>query len=183
MEIFVLRNSLKSFGTITKLLHWLIFILISLQFYLVWISVPSNPSNQTFYIMLHKSIGMIILLLGLFFIIWHLIDIKPLPPKIQPHWQSITAKIVHYMLFILLLAMPIVGYLLVCANGRIVNFFGWFNLPSLISKNKHIGDIMFSLHEKLGYLILILVGIHFLAALYHQLIVKDNVLKRMLPFS
>ncbi len=183
MEFFVLRNTLKSFGNITKLLHWLIFVLISFQFYWVWVSVPNNPATQTFYIMLHKSTGMIVLLLGLFFTIWHIINTKPLPPKRQPHWQHLTAKIVHLLLFILLIAMPIVGYLLVCANGRTVNFFGWFNLPSVIPKNKYIGDIMFSLHQKLGYFILILVGIHFLAALYHQCIVNDNVLKRMLPFS
>jgi cytochrome b561 len=177
----MIKNTLKSFGSITKLLHWLVFMLIVTQFYLIWVSVPNEPPGQSFYIMLHKSTGITILLLGLLFIIWHLINIKPLPPENQPHWQHITAKIVHYLLFILIIAMPIAGYLMVCANGKNVNFFGLFNIPALISKNDHLSDIMFSIHQKLGYLILILVSIHFLAALYHQFVVKDNVLRRMLP--
>ncbi|KTD11751.1 cytochrome b561 family protein [Legionella gratiana] len=179
----MIKNTLKSFGTMTKLVHWLIFILITFQFYLIWISVPNDPSRQAFYIMLHKSIGITVLLLGLYFIIWHIITTKPLPPETQPYWQHITAKIVHYLLFILLIAMPIVGYLLVCANGKTVNFFGWFNIPSLISQNKHLGDIMFSIHQKLGYLIIALVGVHVFAAFYHQFIIKDNVLRRILPFN
>lgn len=179
----MLKNASKSFGNITKLLHWLILALIVAQFYLIWVSIPINPPEKAYYMMLHKSLGITTLLFGLLFIIWHIVNTKPLPPKNQPHWQHITAKIVHHLLFILLIIMPIVGYLLVCANGRIVNFFGWFNLPSLIPKNEYLRDLMFSMHQKMGYLILILVGIHFLAALYHHFIVKDKILVRMLPFS
>ncbi|HHT0593557.1 TPA: cytochrome b [Legionella anisa] len=178
----MIRNTLKRFGSMTKLLHWLIFILIIAQYYFVW-SLRDNSPLTTFYIMLHKSVGFTILLLGLLFFIWHIINIKPLPPITQPRWQYITSKAVHHTLFILIILMPIVGYLLTCAGGKPINFFGWFTIPCLISKNDYFGSIMFSAHQVIAYFILILAGIHFLAALYHHFICKDNVLKRMLPFT
>jgi cytochrome b561 len=176
----MLRNTTKRFGGVTKLVHWLVFILITAQFYLVW---DLNDSNKALYMMLHKSIGVTILLLGIFFIIWHSINIKPLPAETQPRWQYITSKIVHHTLFLLLLVMPIIGYLLSCTNGRSVNFFGWFTIPCLIAENDPLSDILFNTHVYLGYVILTLVGIHILAALYHGFVVRDNVLKRMLPFT
>ncbi|KTD41029.1 cytochrome b [Legionella parisiensis] len=178
----MIRNTLKCFGSVTKLLHWLIFILIIAQFYFVW-SINHDSPLASRYIMLHKSVGFTILLLGILFFIWHIINIKPFPPVTQPRWQYITSKAVHHTLFILIMLMPIVGYLLICADGKSIDFFGWFIIPCLISKNDYLGGIMFSTHQTIAYLILILVGIHFLAALYHHFICKDNVLKRMLPFT
>lgn len=177
----MLRNTPKRFGSITKLLHWLIFLLILAQFYFVW-SLPDNSPLAPLYIRLHKSVGFTILLIGILFYVWHIINIKPLPPLIQPNWQYIISKVVHYTLFLLIILIPIIGYLLTCAAGKPINFFGWFTIPCLIAKNDALENIMFNIHQKLAYLILILVGIHFLAALFHHFIRKDNALRRMLPF-
>ena len=181
----MLRNTLKSFGSITKWLHWLAFILVTAKFYLIWFheGFPKGSPEKMLYMMLHKSVGITILMLGILFVIWHIINVKPLSPKSQPHWQYIIAKIVHHALLTLLILMPIVGYLLTCSYAKPVNFFGLFTIPCMISKNEHLGNILDFTHETLGYLILVLVGIHILAALYHHFIVKDNVLKRMLPFT
>ncbi|MCW8407788.1 cytochrome b [Legionella sp. PATHC035] len=178
----MLRNTLKGFGSITKLLHWLIVILIATQFYLVW-SLSDNSPLMPRYIMLHKSIGLTILVLGILFIIWHFLNIKPLPPENQPRWQHVLSKIVHHTLFILIILIPIVGYLLTCSDGKPINFFGWFTIPCLIPANEQLGNVMFSTHETLAFIILALVGLHFLAALYHHFMRKDEVLKRMLPFT
>ncbi|KTD00945.1 cytochrome b [Fluoribacter gormanii] len=178
----MLRNTAKRFGSMTKLLHWLIFILISTQYYLVW-SISEDSPLTALYIMLHKSIGMTILILGILFFIWHMINVKPMPPGTQPRWQYITSKAVHHTLFLLIILMPIIGYLLSCADGKPINFFGWFTIPCLISANDHLGGIMFSTHETLAFIILFVAGIHVLAALYHHFICKDYVLKRMLPFT
>ncbi len=166
----------------TKLLHWLIFILITAQFYFVW-SLSENSPLTGPYIMLHKSVGMTLLILGILFFIWHIFNVKPLPPETQPRWQYIISKAVHHTLFLLIMLMPIIGYLLTCADGKPINFFGLFTIPCLISANEHLGGIMFLAHETLAFVILFLVGVHILAALYHHFIYKDNVLKRMLPFT
>ncbi|CAM2934980.1 cytochrome b561 family protein [Legionella steigerwaltii] len=178
----MLRNSMNRFGSITKLLHWLIFILIAAQFYFVW-SLSDNSPLTPLYMMLHKSVGVTILVLGLLFYIWHIISIKPLPPENQPRWQYIISKLVHHLLFILIILMPIVGYIMTCSDGKPINFFGWFTIPCLITENEQLGSIMFSTHETIAFIILALVGLHFLAALYHHFIRKDDVLKRMLPFT
>ncbi|KTC88807.1 cytochrome b [Fluoribacter dumoffii] len=178
----MLRNTMNRFGSITKVLHWLIFILITAQYYLVW-SLGDNSPLTPLYIMLHKSIGVTILILGILFLIWHLINIKPLPPKSQPRWQYVLSKIVHHTLFMLIILMPIVGYLLTCADGKPINFFGLFTLPCLVEANEQLGNVMFATHEKLAFVILLFVGIHALAALYHHFIHKDFVLRRMLPFT
>lgn len=178
----MLRNTLKRFGSITKLLHWLIFILIAAQFYFVW-SLSENSPLIPLYMMLHKSVGVTVLVLGILFYIWHIISIKPLPPENQPQWQYFISKLVHHVLFILIILMPLVGYLLTCSDGKPINFFGWFTIPCLIPTSEQLGNMMFSVHETIAFIILILVGIHFLAALYHHVIRKDEVLKRMLPFT
>ncbi|MGL5743145.1 MAG: cytochrome b [Legionella sp.] len=179
------RNTRNRFGSFTKLLHWLIFILITAQFYLIWYRevFPKDSPEKALYMMLHKSVGMTVLFLGVLFVVWHLFNIKPTPLASQSRWQQVTAKMVHYALFALIIAISTVGYLLVCANGRMVNFFGWFNLPSLLTENKLLANTLFNIHEKLAYLILILVGIHLLAALYHHFIAKNQVLRRILPFT
>lgn len=178
----MLKNTTKRFGSITKPLHWLIFILIPTQFYLVW-SLSDNSPLTPLYMMLHKSIGFTLIFLGILFFIWHIANVKPLPPVTQPRWQYIISKAVHHTLFLLIILMPIIGYLLTCADGKPINFFGLFTIHCLISPNDHLGNIMFSTHQTIAFIILALVGIHFLAALYHHFICKDNVLKRMLPFS
>lgn len=175
----MLRNTKKNFGSITKFLHWLIFILIASQFYFIWF----KNTSPSLYMMLHKSIGISLLLISFLFILWNVFNTQPLPLTFQPRWQYITAKIVQHSLLTLLLLIPIVGYLLSCTNGKLINFFGLLTLPCLISQNKHLSAIFFVSHQILAYTILALVCIHSIAALYHHFIAKDNVLKKMLPFT
>ena len=181
----MLRNTTRHFGSISKLLHWFVFVLLTAQFLFIWqynISFKGSP-EKLHYMLLHKSVGITVLIFGIVFIIWRIINKQPLPPETQPGWKRIAAKIVHNSLLILIVIMPVLGYLLSCAAGRAVSFFGLFTLPSLIPENKNLTSILDFAHEKLGFLILILVGIHVLAAFHHHFILKDNILKRMLPFT
>ena len=79
--------------------------------------------------------------------------------------------------------MPILGYLMTYANGKTVSFFGLFTLPRLISENQNLGDIFFHFHQTLGYILFALITLHIAAALHHHFILKDIILKRMLPFT
>lgn len=181
----MLRNTTKSFGSLTKLFHWLLFFLICMQFYFIWGQdlFPQESPVRLQYILLHKSFGLTILFLGVLFIIWRFINPQPLSLKSQPYWKHIIAKCVHHTLLTFIILMPILGYLMSCADGRTVSFFGLFNMPCSISKNEYLSNLFFQMHEKIGYLFLILIGIHIFAAMHHHFILKDNVLKRMLPFS
>lgn len=181
----MLRNTTQYFGGITKGLHGLLVVLLTMQFILIWRynSLPKAAAETLQYMLMHKSVGITILMLGILFIIWKIINTNPSTPGSQPHWQQVTAKIVHGSLLILMVIMPITGYALSCAAGKPIGFFGLFTLPHLIPENKNLVGILETTHEKLGILILILVGMHVLAALYHHFILKDIVLKRMLPFT
>jgi cytochrome b561 len=82
---------------------------------------------------------------------------------------------------VLLLAMPIVGYIANSAFGATTPFFGLFEIPAIIEKNEALATQLFTLHRWVGYLVIVLVLTHVSAALYHHFVQGDNVLKRMLP--
>jgi cytochrome b561 len=82
---------------------------------------------------------------------------------------------------VLLLAMPIVGYIANSAYGAPTPFFGLFDLPPIVDKNETLSTPLFTIHRLVGWLVIILVLIHVSAALYHHFVRGDNVLQRMLP--
>ena len=180
----MLKNTTSRFGSVSQLFHWLIFILFTLQFLLIWRkdALPKGSPEKLSYMLMHKSVGVTVFMLGILFILWRMMNVQPIPPASQSRWKLIAATIVHKSLLTLMVLMPLVGYLLSCAAGKAVSFFGLFALPSLVPENKYLASIMDAAHGTLAVLICILVGIHVLAALQHHFIIKDNVLKRMLPF-
>jgi cytochrome b561 len=179
----MLKNSRSAFGGLSKLLHWLVALLVCVQFYLIWGKnlFTKGSSVRIEYVLLHKSFGVVIFILALLFALWRISNKKPLLSEVQPRWKHLSAKIAHHSLLMLIVVLPVLGYLMTNASGKSVNFFGLFNLPNLISKNENLGNVFYQTHQILGYLLLVLIGLHLLAALHHHFILKDNVLKRMLP--
>jgi cytochrome b561 len=102
--------------------------------------------------------------------------ITPEPEKIQ----QLAAKLLHLALYVLMIAMPISGYLLLSAAGKPIPFFG-LELPALIDTNKELAKQIKEVHEFVGSAGYFLIGAHFVAALYHHFIVRDNTMTRMLP--
>lgn len=178
----MLRNTTKKFGVFEKLIHWSIFIVISAQYYLVWGQdlFPEGAPIRDEYTLLHKSLGLVALLLGLFFVLWRRMNERPLPPYLQPRWQKVIATMTHHLLLTILILMPLLGYFMSCASGKTISFFGLYTLPNLIGPHEQLGKLLFQAHVKLGDLFIILIGLHIVAALYHHFIIKDNVLKRMI---
>ena len=99
---------------------------------------------------------------------------------IEP-WQKTVSSIVHTSLYVLLFAMPIVGYIANSAYGASTPFFGLFNLPPIVGKNEALSTQLFTIHRWVGWLLIALVLMHVGAALFHYFIRRDNVLQRMLP--
>lgn len=174
---------LNAFGSVSKFFHWIIALLVCAQFYWVWSPnfITLSDTIKTQYVLLHKSFGISILALAILFILWRMVTIRPSDLS-QPFWKHILAKIVHYSLFFLLFAMPILGYLMSVADGRAVRFFGLFELPNLIPANPKMADLYFQTHSIFGYVFVALIALHVAAAFHHHFIVKDDVLKKMLPF-
>jgi len=166
----------------SKWLHWLVAIcvLTTAPVAIAMVNVGKGPTQDMLY-NFHKSLGVLILILMLLRLINRLVVGAPIPdPDIEP-WQKTVSSIVHTSLYVLLLAMPVVGYIANSVYGAATPFFGLFELPPIASKNEELAKQLFAIHSWVGWLVIAIVLTHVSAALYHYFIRRDNVLQRMLP--
>ena len=166
----------------SKLLHWLVAIcvLTTVPVAIAMVRVSEGPAQDALY-NVHKSLGVLILILMVLRLINRLVVGAPIPdPGIEP-WQKIVSSIVHTSLYVLLLAMPVVGYIANSVYGASTPFFGLFSLPPIAGKNEALATQLFTIHRWAGFLLIALVLAHVSAALYHHFVRRDNVLRRMLP--
>jgi cytochrome b561 len=106
----------------------------------------------------------------------------PLPDTLKPY-ERVLANLTHAGLYILLFAMPLSGWTMSSARGFPVSWFGFIQLPDFVSKNKPLYDVMLETHHTLALALYTIVFLHVAAALKHHFLLKDNVLRRMLPFT
>jgi len=178
----LLKNTETQYGAVTKTLHWTIAIIVLCLLAVgpFMDDLPMGVLKLNVY-NLHKSFGITVLALMICRICWHIYNHRPEEVATIKPWEKIGATIVHYSLYVLLLAQPLTGWLLSSAAGRTVHVFGLVTLPDLVPVDKAASKIYAGRHETIGYLIMAVVGLHIAAALKHYFIDKDTVLKRMLP--
>ncbi len=177
-----IKNTSERFGSLTKLLHWTIFVLFVVQYFLVYRReyFPKDSPEKLQYLLLHESIGAFLLVLALFMITWHYVGTRPSMSS-MPAAHAKAARVGHFFLYFTMLFQPISGVAMSQLAGYHVGVFGMFEIPTLLAKNEAIGHIVFTAHVWDSYLIIALVSGHIIAALYHQFVMRDNILKRMLP--
>ncbi len=161
-------------------LHWLMALLIFAAFPLglYMHDLKLSPTKLQLY-SYHKWIGMTVLLLAILRILWRATH-KP-PALHIPRWQEIGSSIVHALLYLLIMAVPLSGWLMSSAKGVQTVWFGVLPLPDLVGRDKALGHLLGIVHETLNYTLLVLVILHIIAALKHHFIDRDEVLTRMLP--
>ena len=170
------------YSATSKLLHWLVAIcvLTTAPVAITMTRIGKGPTQDMLY-NFHKSLGVLILVLMLLRVINRLTVGAPIAdPGIEP-WQKTVSSVVHTSLYVLLLAMPVVGYIANSAYGAPTPFFGLFNLPMIVEKNDALATQLFAAHRWAGWLVILIVLMHVGAVLYHYFIRRDDVLKRMLP--
>jgi cytochrome b561 len=113
--------------------------------------------------------------------LWRLGNRVPLLPDTLPPWQKWLAHANHWLFYILLVGLPIAGYLVVSARGHSVPFFIW-QLPPAIGKNEQLASLIMTLHASGAVALTVLIVLHVSAALRHALLLRDGVLRRMTPF-
>ena len=166
----------------SKLLHWLIAtsVLTTAPVAIAMGRVAPGPTQDSLY-NLHKSLGVLILVLMILRLINRFIVGAPLAdPGIEP-WHKTMSATVHALLYVLLVAMPIVGWIANSAYGAPTPFFGLFTLPKLVADNEALAKQLFTLHTWAGFAVILLAGMHIGGALFHYVIRRDQVLQRMLP--
>ncbi len=178
-----LRNTTRSWGSVTKSLHWLIVLLIIVQWAVVQyagslpLSAKGPPLN------LHKSIGMTILALAIVRLVWRVSNPVPSLAGLAKGWEHTLARISHVLLYALLLAMPLTGWLMSSARNFPVSWFGQFQFPDLVSPSRPLYERLHDLHETLFAVLVVVAMLHVAGALKHHFIDRNEVLRRMLPFG
>lgn len=186
------RNSLLRYGSIAMTLHWVIAALIitNIAIGLYMGGLPRSDPNAFQIFQLHKSIGLTVLMLSLARLVWRLVNpVPPLPRGMSPVMRFL-GHTSHFLLYFFMIGIPLSGWLMVSASsmGLGTPFFGLFHFPdapflaSLPRASRHPYHEAFeTVHVYLAWATIALVPIHIGAALYHQFLRRDDVLKRMLP--
>lgn len=179
-----LRNTKTGYGSVAKTFHWLIFLLIAGMVTVGFIMTDMENGPDKFRLIgLHKSFGITVLALVCLRLGWKLINIAPPLPRSLPVWERFMAHMGHLALYLLMFAMPLSGWLMTSAAGFPVSVFGWFTLPNLIAPDRELRHFFVEAHEVLAWALIVMVSLHVLAALLHHFYYRNNVLRRMLPFT
>lgn len=170
-----------NYDPIAIALHWTTAVLVIVQFLsaITW-DYFSRDTRETMQ-SVHVSLGILLTAVIIARVVWRLIPGHQMS-SIAAGWMRISSKAVHYLLYLLLIAQAISGFLFRWAQGHPASFFGLFGIPSPLGAiGKATRHQVHDIHEYLGWTIVILAFAHALAALYHHYSLRDRVLGRMFP--
>ena len=173
---------MEKFSFTTRLLHWAIDAFLLIQIPLAWYmtDLPLGPDKFEKYA-LHKSFGMVLFSLAVARLIWAILGKRPSLPPATKRYEKILAKATQGLLYLLVIVMPISGWVMSSAANVPVTVFGFIALPNLVEPNEQLMESMHNVHEVQSIVLLTLVTVHLLAGLKHHFMDRDNVLYSMLP--
>ena len=176
----MLSNSKQSYGWISIALHWISALLVIGLFALGFWMVELNYYSEWYRLAphYHKSVGLLLAVLVIFRLVWNIYQPSPQPTG-RPLEQKV-ARLTHGVLYVGLLSLFLSGYLISTADGRGIELFDWFTLPSMGEWIENQEDVAGTIHEYLAYSLIGLALLHGLAALKHHFIDKDNTLRRII---
>jgi cytochrome b561 len=173
--------SVLRYDPVSQALHWLTALSVIGAFATAQIfdDMAKGPA-KTEMVGLHISLGVAVMALTLIRFAWVALAAKPAPVPGSP-LLKLAARAMHYALYAALVAVPLAGMLMVWAKGRDIGVFGLITLPPLVAPDRELAHNFEELHEFAGNLILILAGLHAAAAIFHQVVLRDGALGRMVP--
>lgn len=176
------KNTEQRYGSLSISLHWLILILLAAVYAFIELHefFPKGSDPREALKALHFMFGLSVLGLALLRLG---VRLSGPTPRIEPQpgsWEQLSARFMHIALYVLMIGMPLAGWLMLSAAGKPIPFFG-LHLPALIGENKDLGKQIKEVHEAIGTAGYFLIGLHAAAALFHHYIKRDNTLVRMLP--
>lgn len=176
-----ITNSHQQYGWVSILLHWLVALLViglyPLGLYIV--SLSYYDPGYRLYPDLHRSLGVLLAGILLARLTWKLANPRP-QLLVEKTWEKLAAQAGHLCLYLLLLTVILSGYLMSTADGRSIQVFDWFSLPAISWLATRQEELAGSVHFYSATTLVVLAGIHALAALKHHFVDRNSTLKRML---
>jgi len=170
------------YGTLMISLHWLMLILIVGAYATIELRgiYPKGSDARALLKEWHYLFGM-----SVFVLVWLRMVVRFTSPQPEirpepPQWQALSASLMHYGLYALMIGLPLLGWLTVSAEGKSISLMG-YPLPSLVAEDHAMGKLVEEVHEVIGKLGYFMIGLHAVMALFHHYWLKDNTLLRMLP--
>lgn len=171
-----INSNMQKWSVSSRLFHWISAVLLLVTWIMMLLYINFDNS---LYIGLHKAFGVSLLFWMLARVINRMITKTP-PPVSMPKWQMLLSQLSHFVLYALLIAMPIAGLLMSVYGGRPVDIFGLFQIPVFVTPDRSAARFYNDLHTDIIWpMIIAFTLIHIGAALYHQFIKKDNLISRM----
>lgn len=172
-----MREAYDRYSNTSILIHWTVAALVVVNL-VIAITMPNDRDLFAWY----KSINIAVLLLSLVWVAWRLAHPWPRFPDSVPGWERVFARTVYVGFYVMLLAVPLLGWATMSAGGGTGEIFGsiqWFDLP--VAKSPELRAQLAGIHEVAVYVLLLLIFIHVCGALKHQFFDEDVVFHRMLP--
>jgi cytochrome b561/polyisoprenoid-binding protein YceI len=179
-----LRNTTARWGLLSQAFHWIVVVLVITQVTLA-LSAQALPTGMEKLATLarHKSVGITILGLATLRLLWRWMNPVPaLPDTLRPYERRL-ARGTHFALYLLLFAMPLSGWMMSSARGFPVSWFSVIQLPDLVGPSRPLYETLHGVHEFLAYSLGAAVLLHIAGALKHHFVLRDGILRRMLPFA
>ena len=174
----------RRYSTGAMLFHWVIAVLVIMNWQIAERAHHLEGPLRGEVMGYHKAWGITILVLTVGRLLWRWTHKVPPLPSNLAGWERALARTVHIIFYILLIALPLGGWLANSLNGRDIEFFGLFTIPQLpVGENKDLGGSIFDMHELGGKIFIYLIGLHILGALKHTFVDRNGGIFRMLPFG
>ncbi|MGN6665691.1 MAG: cytochrome b [Trinickia sp.] len=166
------------YGHVARLLHWLVVALVASQFVLGWTMPDVHRDTQPVgLIAWHLATGAALIAAVVARIVWRLTH-RPPPAELSPLLDRLS-RATHGLLYVALIAVPLLGWANASSRGWAVKLFGALRLPALAPTGSTVGHAMGDVHGTLAWVLLALIGMHVGAALFHRFVLKDRVLQRI----
>lgn len=182
---FRVGGQVRRYSGVAIALHWLVAALIIGGFALGWVmtDIPGFTPTKLRYFSWHKWIGVTVLALVVIRLAWRATHQPPPLPDSTGRWTAIAAHATHHLLYLLMVAVPLSGYLYSSVAGIQVVYLGIVPLPTLLAPHPEWRHVFRTIHVWLDWTLAAFVALHLLAVIKHQLLDRDGLLWRMLPFG
>jgi cytochrome b561 len=170
------------YGAVAQILHWATAVFVVAAY----VYGPGGSEQQVYSLardfdrQLHETLGMAVFAIALLRLAWRAIDAAPNDP-LMPAWMRLSSKLVHALIYVLLLALPLTAVSGAWLEGHPVTLLANIRSGPLVAEAHDVGSTIASIHTWLGDAILWVADVHAAAALYHHFILRDGVLRSMLP--